>query len=424
MSKQEIIQKTLRFFAKKILRKYKPRIIGITGSVGKSTTKEMIFTVLEKKFHTRKSEKNYNNEVGIPLTIIGVTGEKKNILQWVGVFIQAIRVSFFSNNYPDVLVLELAADQIGDIKYFCDFIPIEVGVLTNVGISHLENFKTKENIFKEKSYLLKQANKFVIYNKDNIDVEKIQKIITVDNKSYGLNNQADFNITEVGYNYNKQNVLKGTIFKVIHGGKSISGKLNNLMGRPYLYGVLAAVTVADYFDIDLKEAIASLENRTVMPGHMALIKGIKNTSIIDDTYNSAPASVKEALGVTSEIEASRKIIVLGDMLELGKREASSHKLVGKKVADIKNSIFVAVGDKMKIAVDRFKKKVSNNQSRVYWFENSIEAGRFVQNLIKTGDLILVKGSQGMRMEKIVLEIMAEPNRKKELIVRQDKDWIE
>ena len=423
MSKQEIIQKTLRFFAKKILKRYKPRIIGITGSVGKSTTKEMIFAVLKDEFNTRKSEKNYNNEVGIPLTIIGASGEKKNVLQWIVVFIQAIKIAFLPSNYPEVLVLELAADQIGDIKYFCDFIPIEVGILTNVGISHLENFKTKENIFKEKSYLLKQASECVIYNKDNIDEEKIQKIITVNSKSYGFNGSVDFNISEIGYNYSGANVLAGTIFKVSYGKGTISGKLNNLMGRPYLYGVLAVVAVADYFKIDLKNAIASLENKAVIPGHMALIKGIKNTSIIDDTYNSAPASVREALDVVKEIDSDRKIIVLGDMLELGEREESSHKIIGKKVAEIEGSIFIAVGNRMKVAVDRFKKNVSDSQSRVYWFENSIEAGRAVQNLMRQGDLILIKGSQGMRMEKIVVEIMAEPNRKKELIVRQDKDWI-
>jgi UDP-N-acetylmuramoyl-tripeptide--D-alanyl-D-alanine ligase len=124
-----------------------------------------------------------------------------------------------------------------------------------------------------------------------------------------------------------------------------------------------------------------------------------------------------------EIDSDRKIIVLGDMLELGEREESSHKIIGKKVAEIEGSIFIAVGNRMKVAVDRFKKNVSDSQSRVYWFENSIEAGRAVQNLMRQGDLILIKGSQGMRMEKIVVEIMAEPNRKKELIVRQDKDWI-
>jgi UDP-N-acetylmuramoyl-tripeptide--D-alanyl-D-alanine ligase len=428
--KQEIIQKTLKFFARKILQKYEPRVIGITGSVGKSTAKEMIFTVLDGAgLNVRKSKKNYNNEIGIPLTIIGVSGEKKNVLQWVNVLLKAINLVLFSSKYPEILVLELAVDHPGDMKYFCNFIPVEVGVLTNVGISHLENFGSKKAILKEKSYLLKQAKKMAIYNKDSLRSE-LNNINLANIVTYGFE-KGNFQIDEVGYNYEQGNILAGMIFKVFHKREVLSGKLNSLIGRPYLYGVLSALSVAEYFDIEIANSLKYLENARVIPGHMAVLKGIKQTSLIDDTYNSAPASLTEALNVLEEIEAKRKIVVLGDMLELGGEEDSSHKVVGKRLANMENIIFVAVGKRMKIAVSEFEKvcrklgirTFENNSKNVYWFKNSTEAGRAVQDLMQQDDLILIKGSQGMRMEKVVVEIMAEPNNKKELVVRQNKDWV-
>ncbi len=422
LKKEIIIKNILRGLAKKILQKYQPRVVGITGSVGKSTAKEMIFTVLKgADFDVRKSEKNYNNEIGIPLTIIGAPGESKNLLQWFGVVCRAISFIAFSRKYPEILVLELAVDHPGDMKYFCDFIPVEVGVLTNVGISHLENFGTEEAILKEKSYLLRNAKKAIIYNEDSLK-DKLKNIVANQTVTYGFKS-GDFKVAEIGYNYKQENVLAGMIFKVSHNDERLAGKLNNLSGRPYLYGVLAGLGVAKYFKINLEEALQFLENSPVIPGHMSLLAGIKNTSLIDDTYNSAPASVKEALIATDEIEASRKIVVLGDMLELGDREKLSHELVGEKISKMEKVIFVAVGERMKEAVKRFKDKLPNHQDKVYWLEDSVEAGRFVQDLMKEGDLVLLKGSQGMRVERAVVEIMAEPNRKEELVVRQNKDWI-
>jgi UDP-N-acetylmuramoyl-tripeptide--D-alanyl-D-alanine ligase len=421
MNKQEIIQETLKFFAGRILKKYKPRVIGITGSVGKSTAKEMISSVLAGAgFSIRRSEKNYNNEIGIPLTIIGATGEKKNMVQWVGIVCKAITLIIIPSKYPEILVLELAVDYPGDMKYFCDFIPIEVGVLTNVGISHLENFGTQEAILKEKSYLLKQSKKAIIYEKNGLE-NKLQNITLDKIITYGFE-KGDFQITEVGYNYDNKNVLSGMIFKVVHKDKIVSGRLNNLVGRPYLYGVLAALSTASYFNIDLASALRSLEDVAVIPGHMSLLKGNKRTSLIDDTYNSAPASVEEALAVIEEVESDRKIVALGDMLELGQEEESSHRAIGGKLATIEGIVFIAVGNRMKVAFEEFKNNIEDYHGRAYWFKSSVEAGRAIQDMMKQGDLVLVKGSQGMRMEKVVIEIMAEPNRRKELIVRQNKDW--
>jgi len=430
MNKQELIQRVLKFLAKKVLKKYKPKVIAITGSVGKSTAKEMIYRALtdgqntnEKKKIIWKSEKNYNNEIGIPLAILGVKGEKKSFWQWVGVVSKAIYLIIFPiySKYPNILVLEFGADKPGDIKYFCDFIPVDVGVVTNVGISHLENFGSQKKIFQEKIFLLKSAKNLQVANIDGVKISKNNLFKNL--QTYGIINQTDFCLRNIGYNYTKDNFLQGMIFELEYKGKVIAGKLNQVLGYPYLYGVLSALVVSHYFKYNLTKVSQALENIPSIPGHMSILNGIKHTRIIDDTYNSAPASVKEALRVVKKVDSQRKIIVLGDMLELGKLEKGEHKLIGKKMAEIKNSILVAVGDRMRVAFEKYREIIQgDDESRAYWFQNSIEAGRWLQDFMRQGDLILVKGSQRMRMEKIVEEIMAEPNKKKQLLVRQNKDW--
>ena len=411
LEKEVLIQKVLRWLARRILQKHKPMVIGVTGSVGKSTAKEMIFVVLENDFQVRKSEKNYNNEVGIPLAIIGVSGEKKNIWQWLKVVIKGVALILLPNQYPEILILELAADKAGDIKYFCDFIPVDIGVLTNVGISHLEKFKTKENIFKEKIYLLQQAKELAIYNADNIKDDKIKKIIRSQIKSYGFQIGADLQIVDNRYYYTPDELLRGMEFKLKYKNKIISGRLNNIIGRPYLYGVMPALIIADYFKLNLKKVLQNLENFPAMPGHISLITGIKNTIIIDDTYNSAPASVEEALKVIKSIKARRRIVVLGDMLELGKEEQKAHQKIGEQVGELREVVFVAVGERMKLAVEGFKVKLQKKEikrvkinSKVRWFATSEQAGNFLEQNVMEKDVILVKGSRGMKMEKIVIKL--------------------
>ncbi len=431
MFKKEIlIQQILRRFAKKILRKYKPMVIGVTGSVGKSTTKEMIFSVLENDFRVRKNEKNYNNEIGVPLAIIGVSGEKKNTWQWFKVIIKGIFLILLPNQYPEILVLELAADRIGDIKYFCDFISIDIGVLTNVGISHLEKFETKENIFKEKSYLLKRAKELVVYNSDNVESGKIKKNVDVQIKSYGFQEGADWQIIDNQYYYTDEGLLGGMKFKLNCRDKVISGRFNNIVGQPYLYGMMPSLIIADYFKLDLKNVVDDLKNFPAILGHLSLIEGIKSTVIIDDTYNSAPASVEEALKVMEKVKLGRRVVVLGDMLELGREEKRAHQRIGERLGRLNEVVFVAVGERMKSAKESFEtelkeKGVNENEmkNKIRWFADSVQAGDFLEQNIMERDTVLVKGSQGMRMEKIVVKLMKEKERREELLVRQGKEWI-
>lgn len=426
-----ILEKALRFMAKSILAKCKPKIVAITGSVGKTTTKEAIYFSLKDFFHVRKNEKNYNNEVGVPLTIIGAQSPEHSIFGWFFVFLRWIWIMVFPVRYPEVLILEMGADRPGDIKYLCDFVPINVGVLTNIGISHLEYFKTKKGVAKEKSTILKSlpSGGLAVYNSDDKQCRQIAGNLSSNVLGYGFGEQAKMRVSDINYSYenfsgkNIENhkLLHGINFKLNYDGKIIPIRMTHCIAKPQIYSALAALGVSVYFELNILDVVKKLENFQPYPGRMSLIEGIKNTAIIDDTYNSAPDSVTAALDALAKISAGRKIVVMGDMLELGNESDESHRQAGDLVFDSGADFFIAVGKRMSLAAKQFVRR-SGNPNSVAEFDRPKDAGLFTQKVIRPGDVILIKGSQGMRMETVVEEIMARPNKKEQLLVRQDEKW--
>jgi len=409
--KKRIIQEVLKMMAKLVLNKRKPIVVGITGSVGKTTTREVVVKILSIKFKVRGNQRNYNTEIGVPLTILGcqIDYNKNKILQIFGIIYYWLRAMVFDKEYPEILVLEMGADKPGDIKYFCNFIPINVGVLTDIGISHLENFKTKQNLATEKGYLLRNVvnNGMAIYNYDNKTVRDIGQKMSTSSISYGLDVKAKMKATEI---VNKIEINsefqknEGIIFKLDYQGKVLPVRLKNCAGKGIIYSVLAGFSVGIYFQLNLIEMIESLENFVPYSRRLNLIKGKNNSLIIDDSYNSSPDSLDLALDLMKDIKAQRKIVILGDMLELGEEEKNSHKQVGAKVAELKPEYFVAIGKRMEEAVQSYS-KIIKKEDKVMVFENSQEALEIVGKIIETGDLVLVKGSFGMKMNKITDYLM-------------------
>jgi UDP-N-acetylmuramoyl-tripeptide--D-alanyl-D-alanine ligase len=425
------LEKLLRIMAKTVLARHKPTIVAVTGSVGKTTTKESIYKILANFIDIRGSEKNYNNEIGVPLTIIGISGHSRKLSFWLKVFWRWIIVLFLPIKYPKVLVLEMGAYYPGDIKYLCEIAPVSVGVLTKIGTTHLERFKTQKNIIQEKGQLLRSlpSNGLAVFNYDDEKVRKIAEKINVNSISYGFSEGSKMRATDLVLIYESFvnsagksiKILKGLSFKLNYRGKIIPVRLEHCISSSYVYGALAAFCVGEYFGINLMKMVETVKGLTVVPGRMNLINGIKNSLIIDDTYNSAPDSLKVAVKTMSAIQANRKIAVLGDMLELGKEEDKSHLDVGLLLAKNNFDYFITVGRRMRKGGEKFAGEVQS-ADRVFFFDDPAKAGLFLQDFIKPGDLLLIKGSQGLRMEKIVEEIMAQPNRKGELLVRQDEAW--
>lgn len=421
--KLQILEKILRFMAIVVLKKYKPTIIGITGSIGKTSAKEAVLLVLSGKFRVRKNEKNYNNEIGIPLSVIGAESGNKSIWKWMKVFMKWITLIIFPVRYPEILVLEMAVDHPGDMKYLIDFIPVKIGIVTAIASTHLEFFKSMDHIAKEKGVVLEALPEdgIAVINADDERVlymqerTKAKKIIL-----FGFSEKAQVRASNDAFIY-EENKLQGISFKLNYQGKSIPVRLPHILATHQIYAVLIAACVGIALKVNLVDIAAALEKFFTPPGRMNLIAGTNNSFIIDDTYNSSPKAALAALDVLGRLEAFRRIVVLGDMLELGKDEEEGHRAVARKVFETDADLFFAIGERMKLAVEEIK-HLGYSREKVFWFDDSREAGDALMKKIARGDLILVKGSQGMRMEKIVEKIMENPAKARNLLCRQSEEW--
>ncbi|NUM25208.1 MAG: UDP-N-acetylmuramoyl-tripeptide--D-alanyl-D-alanine ligase [Candidatus Buchananbacteria bacterium] len=429
---KKILEQTLRIFAQAILSKYSPEVVAVTGSVGKTSTKEAIYQVLSSTYAVGTNLKNYNNELGIPLSIIGSESGGRSILKWLGVFLKALRLLIFkSKKYPNILVLEMGADRPGDIRYLTNFIPVNIGVVTSVAAVHLEFYENLEGIAKEKGSLIRSLKKtsYAVLNYDDQLVRSMAgktdaKVIT-----YGFNPAADISALEVSVShevdYRDVSTIQGISFKLKYQGKTVPVLLPKVLGRHLVYSSLAAAAVGIIYDLNLHTIVEALKNFEPPKGRMHIISGIKNSLIIDDTYNSSPLACHKALEQLAAInldEFHSKFAVLGDMLELGVQTESAHQEVGKKVAELGIDYLITVGE-MSRDIIRGALAEGMDKDRCFNFKNSVEAGKFLQQRISQGDVVLVKGSQGMRMEKAVKELMANPEQAALLLVRQDASWL-
>lgn len=420
---KNILIKCLTFFARLIIKKYKPIIIGITGSVGKTSSKEAIVTVLKDLFPVRASQGNYNNELGVPLTIIGEKTGGRSLFRWLKVFLKAIFLLIFPLRYPKVLILEMGADKPGDIDYLVKNFPPSIAVVTAVGPTHLEFFGTIQKVALEKSKIIQVLPKdgLAILNIDDEMVKQMKEKTKARVVTLGFSEEADVQALELREHleskFLKNEFLGGTNFKIKYQGDIVPIFLPNLLGKQAAYAALVGAAVGLNFNLNLIYISEQFRNFEPLPGRMHLIPGIKQTIIIDDSYNSSPKAALAALEVLKNIKpeiSGRCIAVLGDMLELGAYTEEGHRQVGKAAASVVDYL-IGVGERAYFILDEAKKSGLSSE-KTFFYHSSDEAGHFLQSLIKSGDVILIKGSRKMKMEKIVQEIMAEPLQASKLLV--------
>jgi len=414
-----IIQFILKLISKLILKKYKPDVIGITGSVGKTSTKLAIETVLADEFKVRASPKNYNTETGVPLTIINQENPGRSMLGWLKVFLQGLKsIILTDKNYPKILILEMAADHPGDIQYLVNFTKPKIGVLTSVGASHLEFFGTIENVVQEKSNMVLNLPKqsYAVINNDQQFLGELAKKVKAKLITFGLT-QAELTATDIKINQQHG----GLNFTLKYNQQTAKANIPNLLGRPAIYSLLAATAVGLIYNLELTEIAKKLVYYQPIPGRLNLLPGIKYTQLIDDSYNSSPLAANAALEVLLHLKCTgAKYAVLGDMLELGEQTMPAHQELGQEVARLEIDYLITVGSAAK-EIANAAREYGMNPDRIFSFDNSVEAGKFIQDKMVEGDLILIKGSAAMAMEKITKEIMAQPEKAGELLVRQEGD---
>jgi len=428
---KSVVIQLLHSLARRVIRKYRPTVVAITGSVGKTAAKDAVYAAVKKKFRTRRSRGNFNTDIGVPLTILDI-GWKPGTspIKWCAVFLRALAFLAKRVEYPEVLVLEMGADKPGDIAALTALARPDIAIITAISATHTERFKDIAGVTKEKGSLFRAVgqNGWIVVNRDDAEVVKIAEKSNAQKIAYGLAEEegidvfaSDIRASESGEH---EAGIWGMSFKVHAHGSVTPILIRDALGSHWAYPALVAASVAGILGVNMVEVAEGLGELKLELGRMRIVPGIKRTTIIDDTYNASPASVAAALRTVADLWHTGTVFaVLGDMLELGALSEEEHVKVGRMVASLPAiHVLIAVGERAR-DIAAGAREAGMEEERVFSFGNTREAGLFVQRRIEKGDLALVKGSQGMRMERIVKEIMAEPRRANELLVRQSAEWL-
>ncbi|MFH1170905.1 MAG: UDP-N-acetylmuramoyl-tripeptide--D-alanyl-D-alanine ligase [Candidatus Vogelbacteria bacterium] len=416
----------LRWEAKLILHRYKPKIVAVTGSVGKTSAKDAIALALQTASTVRASPKSYNSEIGVPLTILGVANAWHHPFGWLKNILHGFCLIIFRTPYPEWLVLEIGADRVGDIQSLGRWLHPDIAVLTSLPLvpAHVEFFPSPEALFAEKGVLLKAVKPkgAIVINADDERVRELVEKLIVGKKleqrkiiRFGWSDSADIKISD------DQLSLKGLTGKVDYAGHTLPLRLTQLYGRQQLYAILAGLAVGVSANYSILPIIQALETYQPPPGRGRLIEGIKNTFILDDSYNASPEAMTAALETLKNFPATgQRIAVLGDMLELGAYTIDAHREIGKIAAKI-CELIITVGVRAKFIADGAT-EAGFELSKLLHFDDAREAGQALQPLLLPGDVVLVKGSQAGRLERVVEEIMLHPEDKEKLLARQEPEW--
>lgn len=426
---KRIIVWILQAEAKAVLRKYKPRVVAITGSVGKTSTKDAVYAVLSKKFHVRKSEKSFNSEVGVPLTILGLGNAWGNPLHWLQNIIDGLSLIVTTQPYPEWLVLEVGADRPGDIKSLAGWIKVDVAIITRLPEVpvHVEFFDSVEAVIEEKASLMdavRPGGAILLYADDERTRGLEKRLPAPDARIvlFGFHDETDvwvhkFEVVREDGGHNWPIGMRATITVA---EESAPVQITGSLGQHAFLPAAAAAAAGLVLGVSLPEIVAGLESYDPPPGRVRLLPGIKGTLVIDDTYNSSPAATEAALGALALTKPKRAIAALADMMELGRVSVEEHRKAGAKAAKVCD-ILITVGVRARdIAMGALDNGMKDEN--ILQFEDAQKAAVEIQNMLQEGDAVLVKGSQSMRMEKIVEEIMQEPDRAGDLLVRQDREW--
>lgn len=415
-----VIEKILASSAIRLISRQKPEIIAITGSVGKSSAKDAISAVLNQRFSIRATPRNCNTEIGLPLTVLDLPEGGSSVFAWAGILPRAIMRSFSGKVYPKTLVLEMGLQHPGDIAKLCDIAPPSIAVVTAIGESHMSFMESIDAIQKEKRVVVERLPKegWAVLNRDDERVWSMRTKTKAQIVSFGYHEEATFRALADSVSYVCGFDREcGTHVKISANGSAVPFFLRDVLGRHGVYAALAAAAVGSIKGMNLIDVSEAMSGYRPPAGRMRHLAGIKRTVLIDDTYNASPRSTKAALDVLGEMPlepGAKRIAVLGDMLELGTATEESHRAVGMHAAK-QADLIVLVGERMSIA-ELGALSANATPDRVFHFADADSAKMFVQERMKQNDVVLVKGSRGMHMERVVKEIMADPQDADRLLV--------
>lgn len=351
--------------------KYPIKSVAITGSVGKTTTKDLVYSVISEQFKTHKTPNNFNNDIGVPLTVFGI--EKEH----------------------EAAVVEMGMNHFGEISYLADIVRPDNAIITNIGMSHIENLGSQEGIFRAKTEIAEN------FDKDNT------LIVNGDDKYLRTIGNVPYEVIKFGFGtdndiYAKDivnNGLKGTEFTVVYEDREIRCEVCQ-PGEHNIYNALAAAAIGIKLGISGEKIAKGLRNCVYTSSRLEITEH-NGAEIINDCYNSSPDSVRAALKVMQYSLKGRKVAILGDILEMGEYAKEVHTDLGKTVAELGMDLLVTIGENAKCIAEGAK---AVGMSNVISYNTTDELVADIQNIVKSGDCVLIKASHGMNFYKIADKI--------------------
>jgi UDP-N-acetylmuramoyl-tripeptide--D-alanyl-D-alanine ligase len=392
------------------------KLIVVTGSVGKTSTKTAIATMLAQKYRVRLHEGNHNTPMSVPLAILGIPypDNVRSFGEWNRV-LKTARSRILAPTDVDIIIQELGADHPGDIQAFGKYLRPYMSVVTAVTPEHMEYFGTLEAVAAEE---LAAANfsQLALINRDDIEGRFAENLTNPNIDTYGTTAAAE-------YRFEENNFVLGTG----HTGAFIAPEFPdgiqavvNVVGEHNLRPGIAAATVGVKFGLNANEIANGLAQIRPIAGRMNLLRGLNGSIIIDDTYNSSPAAAASAIQTFYAIQAPQRIAILGSMNELGQVSAAEHEKVGKMLNVDMVDWVITVGEE---AEKYLAPAAHANGCQVKSFMNAVQAGAFAHSVLDQGALVLAKGSQngGFVEESVKILLLDQGDASK--LVRQSPAWM-
>ena len=433
---QSILQSIVASFARATIQKYKPIIIGVAGSTAIAPARMALFAVLKNKYYIRTAQTGYGNETGLALTILGFPDQGKNPLRWfLWLARSSINAYLISVTYPDILILEYDIERCGDAEKLLSIAKPSILVITA-----LDEPTPQDTAFPESDDYLSEIKRLVsllpesgyaILNHDDSSASDLKEETRAHAMTYGFETHADVKIAHYDIRMAKDkegsDAPEGIAIKLEYGGSVVPCRIHDAIGKPHVYAAAAAACAGLVLNMNLVEISEALHAYIPPPGRMRLLKGIKNSLIIDDTDDATPDSMRSGLETLATMPGQRKIAVLGDIVGIERLNEQVHRSIGDLAAQ-HAGLLIAIGPRAAFIADEAATRGAEKNARrlepqqIIRFDDAESAGRALDPLVQPRDVIFVAGSRHMRLEKAIFEIMAQPERAGELLVRQEKDW--
>ena len=347
---------------------YNIPVIAVTGSVGKTSTKDIIYEVVKTKYKTLKTEGNQNNHIGLPLTILKLTNE-------------------------EALVTEMGMNHMKEISLLTNIAKPTIAIITNIGTAHIGNLGSRENILKAKLEItesLKKENYLILNNDNDLLHKEYQKLKNKYNViTIGINNKSNYTATNIQDNIFSSN------FKINDENINI-----NIGSKAFIYNALVAYATGDILKISHDKIAAAIDNFKLSQHRLEKKECEKNITIIDDTYNANLDSMLNSLTILSKVKDRRRVAILGDILELGKYSKEIHEKIGESINSNNLDLLITIGNNSTY----IKKEAINNnfnKNNIYSYDNYQTLKKYIKSILKPNDIVLIKASHGMELDKIV-----------------------